>query len=169
MSNSVNRQSADYARLQARLMMRRYLLICSPQALGTMGEMLVYWKLLEQGQNVRLQRLSGADLRVIDADGAVTHVEVKTAREGKKRHIYQFNLWKKGRTDFRKAEVVVLVAVTRSGRVAMFVIPTADLGDRSSIKISGDPLTYAGKFAKYRVPGHNLKAITIVGSGLKRK
>lgn len=125
--------------------------------IGTLGEM-VAAKLLEKSgytvshTHVGQQR---GDLRAVDQDGQVHHIEVKTARRGKDRK-WRFLLYKKGCTNFKHADWLILLAVTASGDTVPFVIPVADLSKRSSIIISSNPRDYAGRWSAYRQRQDNL-------------
>jgi len=128
------------------------------QALGGIGEMYVARKLEREGYRVRfnVQGTRCGDLTVIDGDGVMTTVEVKTARQGRDGK-WRFLLWKKGEQDYRNSDLVVCCCVTRSGDVIPFVIPVCEMtAKRSQIRITSDPRQYAGKWAVYRKYGQRL-------------
>jgi len=74
-------------------------------------------------------------------------VEVKTARPSKFNgtHLgYQFCLNKPGHTDFRKAKVLILIALGRDGDVrSVYVIPTDVVGQRKKITM---PMSLSSKW-----------------------
>lgn len=120
---------------------------------GKIGEKMVFHMLKWQGYQVYEPdgRCQG-DIKVIDqTTGEAIRVEVKTARANV-RGKYQFCLKKDdkyGGTDCRRADVVVLVAVTKSGSNVLFVIPADECKGRQ-ITISGNPHEYRGKYLKFR-------------------
>lgn len=121
-------------------------------AIGRLGEHLAYLLLEQCGYRCSFTRQGQqrGDLRVVDpASGVIHRVEVKTARRASD-HKWRFLLWKKGHQDYRHADFVLLLAVWISGEVTPFVIPVADLGERSQICISSHPLHYTGCWATYR-------------------
>lgn len=122
-------------------------------AVGVAGEQWVALALKAAGYEVRITHERGlGDLRVVDGDGVVQYVEVKTARANV-RGKWCFTLFKrKGqrvKTDHRRADVVVLVVVTRSGGCVPYVIPAGML-NQNSVQISGHPGEYVGKYAQYK-------------------
>jgi len=122
------------------------------RAVGALGEMAAA-KLLEM-RGYRVSFTGAAekrgDLRVVSpVTGEVVRVEVKTARRCKDGK-WRFTLKKKQHTDYRHSDVVVLLAVIGGGAVVPFVIPVADLGERSQVCITSSPAKYAGRWARYR-------------------
>ena len=88
------------------------------------------------------------DLRVCDpVTGECWKVEVKTARrrpDGR----WAFQLFKRGKTDYRHSDYVMLLAVIGGGKVASFLIPVSSLGTRNTITISN---LNTGKWADFRI------------------
>lgn len=120
------------------------------QAIGMIGEQLVYQALEAAGYRPVTLQHGGCDLRAISpATGEIFCVEVKTSRRGKDGR-WRFKLYKAGHTDHRKSQVVVLLAITLSGDVIPFVIPTSELQNQRQAVISSDPRTYSGRLAAYR-------------------
>lgn len=119
--------------------------------IGKLGERLAMLILETNGYTVShtQHRQRRGDLRVIDADGQIHRVEVKTARRGKDKK-WRFLVYKRGEQDYRDADYLLLLAVTASGETVPFIIPVADIDQRSIICISSNPRTYAGRWAAYR-------------------
>lgn len=135
--------------------MQIYLSDQKRKAIGTMGEITVARMLELSGYEVSFThvRERRGDLRVYDIQsGEIVRVEVKTARRSKDGK-YRFTLFKKGCTDYRDADVVVLLPVLKSGRTVPFVIPVDDLGNRSQVCITSHPEEYSGMWVKYRQKG----------------
>jgi hypothetical protein len=129
----------------------------SCQAIGMMGEQIVYHMLASAGYIVSNTHPGEqrADLRVITPHGEVLRVEVKTARkacDGK----WHFTLRKKGKTDHSHSDVVILLCVMLTGFCVPFVIPTARIVHQQQACINSDPYRYKGKFARFRQPLHKL-------------
>ena len=126
------------------------------QGIGALGEMVARRLFENAGYEVsRAERRQG-DLRIIQPQtGEVRQIEVKTSRRASDRR-YHFTLWKKGKTDYRDADTVLLLAVLKSGDVVPFVIPVSALGERSQITISGDCWNYSGVWRKYRCSERNI-------------
>lgn len=128
----------------------------SHTAIGMMGERWLMTKLAAQGLHVSLTQPGErrGDLRVVNpSTGEVRLVEVKTARKGRDGK-WRFTLVKKGHTDHRRADVIVLLAVTASGKVIPFIVPVSDLAAKHHAVITSHPAQYAGRLAKYRcAPG----------------
>lgn len=126
------------------------------RGIGMAGE-LTARKMLEKAgyQVTRAPQLHG-DLRAIDpTTGETWDVEVKTARRSKDRK-WRFTLvlqGKGGRTDHRHADVVLLLAVLKSGRCIPFLIPVSELLNQRQAVICSHPESYAGKLAQYRQTG----------------
>lgn len=127
----------------------------SRKGIGVMGEVMAAQLLEKAGYAVSFtqHRQKRGDLRVVaPKTGEIKRVEVKTARrttDGK----WRFLLWKKGCTDYRHADVVILLAVLKSGRAVPFVIPVDDLGERAQVAITSHPENYSGRWAQYRQKG----------------
>lgn len=85
--------------------------------------------------------------------GEIWHIEVKAARQGKDGR-YKFDLYKKGKnrvkTDHRKSDIVLFLAVNPAGIVTPFIVPTKVISDITQLTIPTNPLTYGGKIASYR-------------------
>ena len=120
---------------------------------GKVGEKLVSLMLESQGYRVTVpDRKCQGDLIATDlTTGEALRVEVKTGLAGSNRE-FKFCLQKDDRyggTDCGRSDVVILLAVTRAGSHALFVIPAGDLAQKS-IAISGDPHQYRGKWSTFR-------------------
>jgi hypothetical protein len=120
---------------------------------GKVGEKLVQLMLESQGYRVSVpDRKCQGDLTVTDlTTGEALRVEVMTGLAGSNRE-FKFCLQKDDRyggTNCGRADVLILLAVTRAGSHALFVIPTGDLAQKS-IAICGDPHQYRGKWSGYR-------------------
>lgn len=128
-------------------------------AIGALGERMAALLLQQQGyvvDHVGRDRQRRGDLRVIDGAGEVIRVEVKTARRGKDTK-WRFLLWKKSTEvksgqDCRDADILILLAVLKTGDVVPFVIPMPEARDRSQICITSHPDTYTGCWSSYRQP-----------------
>jgi hypothetical protein len=131
-----------------------YLMSGDRVTLGKTGEL--YAKILFDAHGylseIDHQRLNG-DLRVCTPSGVVMRVEVKAARVGKGGY-YQFCLTRRTRTGYvktscRNCDAVVLLGITASGRVEIYVLPAKAVQDRAIIKI---PAKTGGKsqWRKYR-------------------
>lgn len=139
-------------------MVELYLSDKKRKAIGTMGEIAVARMLESSGYDVSLAHVGEkrGDLRAVSrSTGEIWRVEVKTARRAKDGK-YRFTLFKKGCTDYRDADFVVLLPVLKSGRVVPFVIPVSKLGERSQICITSHPEDYAGMWKQYRQKGELL-------------
>lgn len=117
---------------------------------GAAGERLVGIALELKGYKVQPNKMGThcGDLRAISPDGEILRVEVKTARptaEG-----YRFCLRRKGKTDFRHADIVVLLCVEPSGQVVPFVMPSRALASKTSIGINKKVREYSGRWATFR-------------------
>lgn len=126
-------------------------LVQSRTGVGTLGELTAKQLFAESGYYAaRARRRRAGDLVVIDrATGEAHRVEVKTARrcsDGK----WRFTLWKKGSTDHRDSDYVLLLAVLADGAVIPFLVPVAVLRDQRQAVITSEPTAYNGKLAPYR-------------------
>lgn len=123
----------------------------SHTAVGAIGERWFMAKLEKQGYVTGLSQAGApGDVRVVcPKTGLVTYVEVKTARRGKDGK-WSFTLWKKGKTDHRRAHWVALLAVVTTGCVVVFMCPVGMLAQQKVAVISSDPRGYAGKLARWR-------------------
>lgn len=117
-------------------------------SVGLAGEIVVARAFEANGYAVDISH-EGGDLHVIDADGVMHRVEVKTARKGKGGY-WRFTLYKKGSQDHRKADFVVLLALSKTGYGVPFVLPISACRDKNSAAISSWPLYYRGWLAQYR-------------------
>lgn len=82
-------------------------------------------------------------------------VEVKTATKGKDGR-YNFALSKsagdvKRFQDITKSDLVLLQCVVECGEIITFAVPTIVLQNNKYAKIGGNPRTYAGTLAQYRL------------------
>ena len=131
---------------------RRYL-ASNRRALGALGERMAAHLLKDAGYQVKsADSARSGDLRAILSEKQF-RVEVKTARRGRDSK-WHFTIRKNdqyGHTDYRDSDVVVLLAVLRSGRCVCFVIPAGDIPDQQThISITSHPERYAGRWAEYR-------------------
>lgn len=117
-------------------------------ALGSAGENLVSLALQANGYTVKTAYEMG-DLYVVDKEGTVYYVEVKTARKASDKK-WRFTLYKKYQQDHRYSDFVVLVCVLKTGFAVPFVIPTSFVRDIHACAITSFPDTYQGKFAQFR-------------------
>lgn len=125
------------------------------RGIGALGERLAAHLLEKAGYRVSYTRPGEkrGDLRVIDqTTGEIIRVEVKTARRGKDRK-WRFTLRKRRHTDHRRADVVILLAVLKSGRAIPFVVPVDVIRHRHAVAITSHPEDYSGKLAVYRQRG----------------
>lgn len=90
------------------------------------------------------------DLSAITPDGELFKIEVKTARRGKG-GVWQWSIIKPGHTDAGDSDVLILLAVLRSGGVVAFAMPVWAVGRVKKLQIKNHPESYGGWFAKYRV------------------
>lgn len=121
------------------------------RAVGLIGERMAYELLYCAGYRVSYAHPNQhrGDLVVINDDGVITKVEVKTARQGKDRK-WRFTLEKKGHTSAANSDMIILFAVLKTGDAIPFVIPTADIRGRRHIVITSHPESYRGRFTCYR-------------------
>lgn len=126
--------------------------------LGEHGEALVNRALTDNGYIVTTPPAGTkrGDLRAIDTDtGETIAIEVKTSRRGKCG--WAFQLWKRGKTNHNNADVVVCLAIGKSGNVlTALVIPVQDIRDLKSIKVKSYNALQSGKWSRYRQPLHSL-------------
>lgn len=129
-----------------------------PQDIGRLGEETAWLQLERCGYLVagRHPGENAGDLLAIDqGTGEAWSVEVKTARinsEGK----WKFCLTKPGKTCHKNADVLLLLAVLPDFiEVCPFVIPTGDCNVKP-IQLASHPVTYAGKWARYRQKSRNI-------------
>lgn len=124
-----------------------YLMSGDRCSLGRAGEM--YAKILCEAHgylaDIMHERFNG-DLRVVAPSGVVLRVEVKTARVSK-RGYYEFGLkikTKTGqiRTDCANCDAILLLAISASGRVEIYVLPAKAAANVKVIKI---PAKLSGK------------------------
>lgn len=135
------------------------------KAVGAAGEWIAYNLLEESGYAVAMIGRGDrrGDLMAINREtGEVWRIEVKTAR--RTRTGWQFLLRKNdkhGRTDCSDSDVVILLAILKSGRAVPFVIPVAAIGTRKMISFRSHPEVYAGQWAQYR----QKRKLTLEGVG----
>lgn len=143
-------RSEPYSDYQLRVLASR-----TRHALGMIGELYAR-QLIEQGGYIVKESTShNGDLLVIEPDtGETLKIEVKTAKRGKDKK-WRFTLWKKGHTNHRNADIVLLLAVTKSGQFVPFVVPVDAIKDKSQACITSHPVSYAGQYAKYRIKNLN--------------
>lgn len=123
----------------------------SRSGIGALGERYVGAALEKQGWQVSYQHCNKqGDLRAWNPEtGEIVRIEVKTARRNADGN-WCFNLFKKGKTSVLHADVVILLAVLKSGRPVPFIVPVTAIANRHYIKLSRHPEEYAGQLAQYR-------------------
>ena len=120
---------------------------CSPQELGTVGE-LIALKLLTEGGYL-VEHAHGFDLTAAHVFGkTIKRIEVKTARMSVDGG-YQFTLLKEGHTDHRKSDWLVLICITPDGAIYHYEIPTSATMLMTKIEIPTDPRSYRGRWCQY--------------------
>jgi len=132
--------------------------------IGSRGEQIAADMLRDQGYTVRrTRRGEPGDLRATSAVGEVLYVEVKTARQGQDRK-WRFGLIGRGTacTDYRRSDLLILLAVVNDGEIVPFVIPCANITNKPHAVITSDPRSYRGRLAIYR---ENWKALHSVNIG----
>lgn len=124
----------------------------SKKALGTFGE-LTTWRALEAAgyRVVNGQVVRGGDLQVVDSNGVLVRVEVKTARrarDGKWSWNLVRVLQERTCTDYRHADVLVMLAVLDDNHVVAFVVPCLCIAQKQVTM--RDPLSTRSKWARWR-------------------
>jgi hypothetical protein len=122
--------------------------------LGTLGEQLAA-ELFSRDYQVQhnLPGQHNGDLTLIHKrTGEILLVEVKTSQRGKDRR-WNFQLWKRRKTDHRHADYTLLIAVVGGGNVTFFLVPRHELNTVKKTCIPSNPDTYAGRLATYRQRG----------------
>lgn len=125
---------------------------------GVHGEHLAAALLEKAGYLVEFVRRDdhAGDLRATDqASGEVWRIEVKTARRSAAGR-WQFLLRKNDRhgvTTCQQSDLVLLLAVLKTGTAVPFLIPCPALAGIQKIEIPSHPEEYAGKWAVYRQRG----------------
>jgi hypothetical protein len=116
---------------------------------GAGGEAYARVRLQEAGYVVDIppERKQG-DLRVIDKDGEIFKLEIKTSREGRDGK-WQVCLNRGIKTSVRHADYVLIQLVMRSGRVVVFLIPAWVVATKKQITWR-NPETPNSKWAQYR-------------------
>lgn len=134
----------------------------NPVWLGFTAELLVeQWlnNLFGSTHYAKQQKIGkGYDIALVNREtGEITRIEVKVSRKGKDGK-YRATTYKQGHTDSRKSDVIVFLCLSPDSTQAIpFIIPSNE-HKQTFIAISSNPLTYAGKYAKYRF---NLSAFNI--------
>lgn len=117
---------------------------------GPLGELLALILLCERGYEVTPSHRSKAgDLKAVSPTGEIFRVEVKTARRCKDGK-WRFTLEKNGKTSIVNTDVVLLLAISKTGHATPFVIPTHQVLGKRQITISSNPRTYKGCYASFR-------------------
>jgi hypothetical protein len=111
--------------------------------LGLSGELFVYTLLSRVLPTVKFELHYGYHFgdMVARHDLGWSKIEVKTARKNKRGN-HQFNLYKSGHTDYRHADVIVLLALNDCGNHDTYVIPTRDITGQSQITITRNSKRY---------------------------
>ena len=131
------------------------------KAVGSYGESIAKALLEDAGYLVSYahEGEKRGDLCVIDQEtGEIIRVEVKTARRGADGR-FTFSLERRNTarvmTSAYHSDFVILLAVTKQGTPYPFVIPVSALGYITKIVISsGNPVSYSGKWSKFRRKPH---------------
>lgn len=119
-------------------------------SLGWMGEVTMQRQLESAGFQVRPGRRGEGDLHAVDTrTGQVHFIEVKTAMRSTDRK-WRFTLYKRGCTDYRNSDLIILLAVLDDFSYISFTVPVAQLGQRSQLCITSHPASYKGWLAPYR-------------------
>lgn len=124
------------------------------KARGTAGELLAVELLKQSGYFAgRTAKYSKSDVVVFDHSVQRSYnLEVKVSLAGYQ-GTYKFCLRKesaKGKTDYRKADYLMLICVSKSGSFTVFVMNTVNVGDVWYLSISGNPVEYRGKYRQYQ-------------------
>jgi len=117
------------------------------RTVGIYGELYLARLFEAQGHKVSTSHKAG-DLTVVNRDGEIVHIEVKTARRSKA-GTWQFCLYKAKHTNHHNADLVVLLCVGRAGDLTPFVLPSNKL-NAHKITIYRTPQDYSGIYARYR-------------------
>jgi hypothetical protein len=117
-------------------------------AIGMAGELLIARALEERGYQVAITHQHG-DLTAYTPQGEILYIEVKTARRCKDGK-WRFTLYKQGHTDHKRADLVALVCVLRTGDVTPFIVPVSALIDKHQACITSYPTDYRGWLVQYR-------------------
>lgn len=126
--------------------------------IGAKGEQIVAHALQVSGYTVRTAHDIG-DLTVVSPQGEILYVEVKTARRSVDKK-WRFLLYKIGSQDHRKADLVVLLCLLKSGDAVPFVVPTAVLKAKHQACITSMPNSYRGYLSRYR---QSVRRLTLEG------
>lgn len=127
---------------------------------GVYGEKIALQLLRDNGYVVtKGSRHVGYDLVAIDhLTGESMRVEVKTARCNI-RGEWAFTFRKHDRYGYANhlhSDVMLLLAMLKTGLFVPFVIPVEDVHDIRAVTICSHPQDYAGKYARYRQNPHTL-------------
>lgn len=124
------------------------------RAVGAVGEKIAAHLLERSGYFIRVpDRRHAGDLHAIIPDtGQLVKIEVKTARRSKDKK-WRFTLFKRGHTDARHSDVVMLLAASPAGFVTSFLVPAYFFAGQRQAVITSNPLHYAGKLAQFRQQG----------------
>lgn len=111
-------------------------------------------KALRYTRLFKVQHLTrkGTDIRAIRKDsGEVFNIEVKYARQGKDGK-YRATTYKVGSQDHSKSDYIVFLCQPphKGGTCIPFIIPVEEFGDKHHIVITSNPVTYSGRYSKYR-------------------
>lgn len=125
----------------------------SNTAKGTTAEMAVAKHLRSLGWQVRRLRYGGTDLLATNPlTGERLRVEVKFSSRSTYDGKYRATTYKAGCTDHHKSDVIVFVCQNpyAGGQCTSFVIPCKAQGDKTSLCVTSNPVTYSGKLAVYK-------------------
>ena len=123
--------------------------------LGDAGEKMVRDALNHVGFNARIEHMVNCGdilAHLPDGYGELYAIEVKTSRKGRDGN-FAFQLFKKdkyGQTSCKNCDFVILLCVLDSGFVVPFCIPYEKIRGQKKIELSGQILSYSGKYKPYR-------------------
>lgn len=132
--------------------------LSSPQGAGAIGEKNIAPRLFQEAgfwvaENESVKKCG--DITIARRDtGEQFRIEVKTMRESG--GMYQACLYREGKTDCKYADYVLLIAITKSGAICPFIMPTTVTGNQKNLAIRGNPFTTSGKWATWRFDISNL-------------
>jgi len=133
----------------------------SAKARGTAGELLAVELFRHAGYITGHSRhYKSGDAWVYDEiANRKKRLEVKISKVGVNGE-YKFCLRKesgKGKTDYRKSDVLVLICLSKSGSFTVFVTNTVNVGDVWNIGLPGKLAGYAGKYAGWKSSSRKVK------------
>jgi hypothetical protein len=139
----------------------------SRHGVGISGEMAIRLALMSVGYKVfPTGKRKCGDLAVTISEGNTVTIDVKTAQQSADGN-YRFSLTRQEKNGKKKtchmdSHFVALVAVTKSRRVAVFLIPSLMLSEQSNICLSANSLFSGGKYDAYRQDVNSLSLVKSV-------